>query len=356
MAMAHTPTPPPAQSRAQAHAQAHAQSHAQAHAQPASILDRSGVIIVDKPSGMSSHDVVARLRRIMGTRRVGHSGTLDPMATGVLVIGVERGTKFLAHVVTHDKRYEATMRLGATTVTDDAEGDVLSTAAPELLGSLDDDSIRAACAAFVGDIQQKPTSVSSIKINGRRAHELVREGQEVDIPARPVTVHSLKVHPITRIGGAAADGSGGTNTTNGANTTEAPEAIDVVISVHCSSGTYIRAIARDVGAELGVGGHLTQLRRTSVGPFDIAEAKTLEQLAEDPQLSLSLDDAMIRCFPTREITEEQATNVALGKWLEPVGKRGVYAVVTPTGHAYALLKEKGARAASVFVARPHGLD
>lgn len=355
MAMAHTPTPPPAQSRAQAHAQ----SHAQAHAQPASILDRSGVIIVDKPSGMSSHDVVARLRRIMGTRRVGHSGTLDPMATGVLVVGVERGTKFLAHVVTHDKRYEATMRLGASTVTDDAEGDVLSTAAPELLGSLDDDSIRAACAALVGDIQQKPTSVSSIKINGRRAHELVREGQEVDIPARPVTVHSLEVHSITRVGGAAADGSGGTNTTNGANgpnTTEAPEAIDVVISVHCSSGTYIRAIARDVGAELGVGGHLTQLRRTSVGPFDIAEAKTLEQLAENPQLSLSLDDAMIRCFPTREITEEQATNVALGKWLEPVGKRGVYAVVTPTGHAYALLKEKGARAASVFVARPHGLD
>ncbi|MCZ9304342.1 tRNA pseudouridine(55) synthase TruB [Corynebacterium sp. c9Ua_112] len=302
-----------------------------------SILDRSGVVLVDKPSGPTSHDMVAKLRRIMGTRRVGHSGTLDPMATGLLVVGVERGTKFLAHVVAHDKRYEATVRLGAATHTDDAEGEVLSTAAPADLEALTEERIHAAFDAQRGDIMQRPTSVSSIKIDGKRAHELVREGQEVVLPERPVTIFSLEVLDV--VFGV-----------------DATSCIDVRISVHCSSGTYIRAIARDVGEALGVGGHLTQLRRTSVGPFDISEARTLEQLEKAPQLSLNLDEAMVRCFDVREVSESEGVDLSLGKWLQPVGHKGVHAAVTPSGRAIALVEEKGKRAASVFVARPAGMD
>ncbi|WP_287861747.1 tRNA pseudouridine(55) synthase TruB [Corynebacterium sp.] len=302
-----------------------------------SILDRSGVVLVDKPSGPTSHDMVAKLRRIMGTRRVGHSGTLDPMATGLLVVGVERGTKFLAHVVAHDKRYEATVRLGAATHTDDAQGEVLSTAVPADLEALTEERIRAAFNAQRGDIMQRPTSVSSIKIDGKRAHELVREGQEVVLPERPVTIFSLEVLDV--VFGV-----------------DATSCIDVRISVHCSSGTYIRAIARDVGEALGVGGHLTQLRRTSVGPFDISEARTLEQLEKAPQLSLNLDEAMVRCFDVREVSESEGVDLSLGKWLQPVGRKGVHAAVTPSGRAIALVEEKGKRAASVFVARPAGMD
>lgn len=302
-----------------------------------SILDRSGVVLVDKPSGPTSHDMVGKLRRIMCTRRVGHSGTLDPMATGLLVVGVERGTKFLAHVVAHDKRYEATVRLGAATHTDDAEGEVLSTAAPADLEALTEERIHAAFDAQRGDIMQRPTSVSSIKIDGKRAHELVREGQEVVLPERPVTIFSLEVLDV--VFGV-----------------DATSCIDVRISVHCSSGTYIRAIARDVGEALGVGGHLTQLRRTSVGPFDISEARTLEQLEKAPQLSLNLDEAMVRCFDVREVSESEGVDLSLGKWLQPVGRKGVHAAVTPSGRAIALVEEKGKRAASVFVARPAGMD
>lgn len=295
------------------------------------------MVLVDKPSGPTSHDMVAKLRRIMGTRRVGHSGTLDPMATGLLVVGVERGTKFLAHVVAHDKRYEATVRLGAATHTDDAEGEVLSTAAPADLEALTEERIHAAFDAQRGDIMQRPTSVSSIKIDGKRAHELVREGQEVVLPERPVTIFSLEVLDV--VFGV-----------------DATSCIDVRISVHCSSGTYIRAIARDVGEALGVGGHLTQLRRTSVGPFDVSEARTLEQLEKAPQLSLNLDEAMVRCFDVREVSESEGVDLSLGKWLQPVGRKGVHAAVTPSGRAIALVEEKGKRAASVFVARPAGMD
>ena len=295
------------------------------------------MVLVDKPSGPTSHDMVAKLRRIMGTRRVGHSGTLDPMATGLLVVGVERGTKFLAHVVAHDKRYEATVRLGAATHTDDAQGEVLSTAVPADLEALTEERIRAAFDAQRGDIMQRPTSVSSIKIDGKRAHELVREGQEVVLPERPVTIFSLEVLDV--VFGV-----------------DATSCIDVRISVHCSSGTYIRAIARDVGEALGVGGHLTQLRRTSVGPFDISEARTLEQLEKAPQLSLNLDEAMVRCFDVREVSESEGVDLSLGKWLQPVGRKGVHAAVTPSGRAIALVEEKGKRAASVFVARPAGMD
>lgn len=282
------------------------------------------------------------------------------MATGVLVVGIERGTRFLAHVVTHDKRYTATVRLGATTLTDDAEGEVLSTASSSELAALTEQRVRSAFARQTGEIMQRPSSVSSVKIDGRRAHELVREGVEVVLPERPVTVFTLDVDAV-RI---------------------SPEGVEADIRVHCSSGTYIRSIARDVGADLGVGGHLTALRRTSAGPFDIAEARTLEELtaqAEGPQpqaagaeaseadgadvrrpgpppLSLTLDAAMVRCFPVRHITGEQGVALSLGKWLDPVGEDGVVAAVTPSGHAVALLEEKGKRAASVFVARPAGME
>lgn len=321
---------------------------------PRPILDRSGLVVVDKPAGMTSHDVVGRLRRLFGTRRVGHSGTLDPMATGVLVVGIERGTRFLAHVVTHDKRYTATVRLGASTLTDDAEGEVLTTADPAALAALTAQQVRDAFARQSGEIMQRPSSVSSVKVNGRRAHELVREGVDVVLPERPVTVFSLDVDEVR----LSSDGG----------------AVEADIRVHCSSGTYIRSIARDVGADLGVGGHLTALRRTSAGPFDAAEARTLDTLTAEkdaalaaspegtdprtvaPALSLTLDAAMVRCFPVREVTEEQGDALALGKWLDPVGAEGVVAAVTPAGRAVALLEEKGKRAASVFVARPAGLE
>lgn len=308
---------------------------------PRSVLDRSGLVVVDKPAGMTSHDVVSRLRRLFGTRRVGHSGTLDPMATGVLVVGIERGTRFLAHVVTHDKRYTATVRLGAATVTDDAEGEVTASASPLALAAVTPDLLLGAFAAQSGEIMQRPSSVSSVKVNGRRAHELVRDGIEVVLPERPVTVFSLDVDEVR----AVPTGDG-------------PGFIDVDIRVHCSSGTYIRSIARDVGVLLGVGGHLTALRRTSAGPFTIDEARTLDELASEgqpPELSLSLDEAMVRCFPVRPVTDEEGDDLAMGKWLDPVGDDGVVAAVTPSGRAVALLEEKGRRAASVFVARPAGM-
>ncbi len=289
---------------------------------------------------MTSHDVVAKLRRTMGTRRVGHSGTLDPMATGVLVVGVERGTKFLAHVVSHDKRYDATVCLGRATVTDDHEGEVLSTASPEQVRELTEERIRQAFDAQRGEIMQRPSSVSSIKVDGRRAHELVREGKEVVLPERPVTVHSMEVHSVSCVDATA----------------QAPAHWELDISVHCSSGTYIRSIARDVGDSLGVGGHLVALRRTSVGPFDLSMARTLDELKDDPSLSMHLDEAMVHCFPTREITADQGTALSLGKWLSPVGIQEVHAAVTPDGKAIALLHENGKRAASVFVARPDGLS
>ncbi|AEI09585.1 tRNA pseudouridine synthase B [Corynebacterium resistens DSM 45100] len=318
----------------------------------ASVLTRSGLVVIDKPAGMTSHDVVSKLRRVMRTKRVGHSGTLDPMATGVLVVGVERGTKFLAHVVTHDKRYEATIRLGAATVTDDMEGDVLSRTAPVTITA---DDIHHGLANLTGDIMQRPSSVSSIKIDGRRAHELVREGREVVLPERPVTVFELTISGIRPL----------TSTGEEVSFNDAAVAhIDVDIAVHCSSGTYIRSIARDLGEALGCGGHLTALRRTSVGPFAIDQAKTLEELTlaaesgQEPEelLALDLDQAMTTCFPTREITAEDGENLALGKWLEPVGNKDIRAAVTPDGRAIALIKEKGKRAASVFVARPHGMN
>ncbi|WP_040353558.1 tRNA pseudouridine(55) synthase TruB [Corynebacterium caspium] len=302
---------------------------------PQSIIDRSGLIVIDKPAGLTSHDVVSVVRRAMGTKKVGHAGTLDPAATGVLVLGIERGTRFLAHLVTATKSYAATIRLGAATHTDDAEGETIFTATPATLAAVSAAQIAAEVAKLTGDIMQRPTAVSAIKINGKRAHELVRLGEKVDIPARPVTVSRFEVLSID------SDLSAGW--------------IDLKVEVDCSSGTYIRALARDLGEALGVGGHLTALRRTKLGDFNSREALTLAQLKENPQLSLSLDEALIRCFPVLEVSASEGADLAMGKWLEPRGLHGVYAAVDPAGHAIALIQEKGKRLATIFVARPSTL-
>lgn len=293
-------------------------------------LATSGIVVVDKPAGMTSHDVVTRLRRFFGTRKVGHAGTLDPMATGVLVAGIERGTKLLAHLVAEDKVYETTIRLGASTTTDDAEGATVDT---HDASGVTDEAIRAEVAKLTGTIMQVPSKVSAIKIDGRRAHELVRAGEEVDIPAREVTIHAFDLGEIRRDG----------------------EFVDVDARVHCSSGTYIRSLGRDLGAALGVGGHLIALRRARVGAFSLTDARTLEQLENSAELSLSLDDALIRVWPVLNVTADEYDALAMGKWLEPRGLKGVHAAVGPDGRAVALVKEKGKRLATVFVARPSTL-
>ena len=293
-------------------------------------LEKSGIVVVDKPQGLTSHDVVARLRRFFGTRKVGHAGTLDPMATGVLVAGIERGTKLLAHLVAEDKVYETTIRLGASTTTDDAEGEITET---HDASAVTDDAIHEQIALLTGDIMQVPSKVSAIKIDGRRAHELVRAGEEVTIPPRPVTVHAFDVSEIRHHDGV----------------------VDIDARVHCSSGTYIRSLGRDLGAALGVGGHLIALRRTSVGPFSIDDAHTLDALEDNAVLSLTMDEALTRSWPVLDVTADEYAALSMGKWLEPRGLKGVHAAVGPDGKAVALVKEQGKRLATVFVARPSTL-
>lgn len=294
-------------------------------------LADSGLVIVDKPQGMTSHDVVSHLRKALHTRKVGHAGTLDPMATGVLVAGINRGTKFLTHLTGSDKTYDATMCLGAATTTDDAEGDVIFTADAS---SLSDDDILAAIEPLRGDIMQRPASVSAIKINGQRAHQLVREGQAVDIPARPVCIMRIDVHQVHR----------------------AATTVSLDVTVECSSGTYIRSLARDLGEALGVGGHLTALRRTRVGAFTLDDAVALADLEKSPRLSLTLDEALPRYYPTLPVTDAEALDLAQGKWLGPRGLKGIHAAVAPDGRAIALVQEKGKRLSTVFVARPSTLS
>ena len=286
-----------------------------------------GIVVVDKPTGLTSHDVVARCRRFFGTRKVGHAGTLDPAATGVLVVGIERATKLLGHLALTTKAYDATIRLGAATSTDDAEGEVISGAPASGVGETELD---AAIAELTGEIMQRPSAVSAIKIAGKRAHERVREGEVVEIPSRPVTVDRFEVH-ATRPEG---------------------EYLDVDVSVDCSSGTYIRALARDLGEALGVGGHLTMLRRTRVGNFDLSAARTLDELESTPTLSVPLHSAVLASFPHRDITADEAAGLAHGKWLDTVGNTGTVAAVDPEGTPIALLVESGRRAASVFLVDP----
>jgi tRNA pseudouridine55 synthase len=280
-------------------------------------------VVVDKPAGLTSHDVVARVRRLAGTRKVGHAGTLDPMATGVLVLGVGRATRLLGQLMLTDKRYDATIRLGRSTTTDDAEGEPTGGSDASGLGEA---RVRAALEGFVGDLQQVPTRVSAIKVDGRRAHRLVREGADVALAARPVTVHELDVHAF-RPGSSA----------------------EVDVSLRCSSGTYVRAIARDLGEALGVGGHLSALRRTAVGGFGLARTRTLEQL-EDEFALVPLADAARASFAAVDLDEGQARDVRFGRRLA-LPLAGLTALFAPDGEFLALYEPDGdaARAVAVFV-------
>lgn len=283
-------------------------------------------MVVDKPAGLTSHTVVARIRRLAGTRKVGHAGTLDPMATGVLVVGLNRATRLLGHLQLADKSYDATIRLGATTTTDDAEGEIMSTTPVDGITA---EAISAAVEGFRGEISQIPSKVSAIKVDGRRAYERVRAGEEVALKARAVTVSRYDVLDVR----PDADG------------------ISVDISVDCSSGTYIRALARDLGAELGVGGHLTALRRTRVGSFDLTTAHTLESLAESFDW-LPIADVAAGTFPRYDADDAQATAIRTGRPLPglelPVGQTAMFA---PDGTFLALYEPHGpvAKPTAVFV-------
>jgi tRNA pseudouridine55 synthase len=295
-------------------------AHARSNANP-------GLVVVDKPSGITSHDAVSRCRRIFGTRKVGHAGTLDPMATGVLVIGIERATKILGLLTATDKSYTATIRLGQTTTTEDAEGEVLQTVSASHVSDSDIDN---AVSALRGEISQIPSAVSAVKIGGKRAYRLAREGQPVELAARPVRIARFETRDVRRHDAL----------------------VDVDVEVDCSSGTYIRALARDVGAALGVGGHLTALRRTRVGRFGLDVARTLDALAENPRLSYTLDEACLLAFPRRELTADEAESARHGRPLNPAGIDGVYAGMAPDGQVISLLRDEPEKAKSVVVLRP----
>jgi tRNA pseudouridine55 synthase len=293
-----------------------------------------GLLLVDKAGGMTSHDVVARARRVLSVRKVGHAGTLDPMATGLLVLGVGAATRLLGYAGGHDKTYEATIRLGQSTVTDDREGEVLTTSSTAHLG---DDAVVAALATQTGALQQVPSSVSAVKVEGRRSYDRVRAGEAVELAARSVTVHRLDVHDIRR---------------------PQPELIDIDVTVACTAGTYIRAIARDAGAALGVGGHLTALRRTASGPFSVERAAPVEEAgaalaAGGGDGFLPLTQAATMVFPPRQVTVEEARALSYGQRIPATGAPGLHAAVDPDGRLVALLEDAGT-AARVTVGFPSG--
>ncbi len=285
-----------------------------------------GLVIVDKPAGWTSHDVVARIRRLAGTRRVGHAGTLDPMATGVLVAGIGKATRLLGHLALSEKEYTATIRLGQATDTDDAEGEVVAEASA---ADVTDGALQAAAAALTGEIQQVPPGFSAIKVAGKRAYRMARAGAAPELAARTVTVRELTIQAVHRAG----------------------LLVDVDVTVICSSGTYIRALARDLGAALGVGGHLTALRRTRVGPYTVAVARTLDQLAGSFDV-IPLADAAAAAFMRRDLSEDEARRVAHGARLPlTAAGGGPVAAFAPDGSLVALLADEGgeARPLAVFV-------
>ncbi|MCU1516565.1 MAG: tRNA pseudouridine synthase [Pseudarthrobacter sp.] len=295
---------------------------------------------MDKPQGWTSHDVVGRMRRIAGTRKVGHAGTLDPMATGVLVVGINKATRLLTYIVGTSKTYTATIRLGQSTITDDAEGDVVATTSA---AAVTDAGIHDGVATLTGLIQQVPSSVSAIKVNGERAYARVRSGEEVKLAARPVTIHRFEVHSINREPGTAETA-----------------VVDIDVTVECSSGTYIRALARDLGNALGVGGHLTALRRTHVGPYSLEQARTLEQLAEELEV-LEMSQAARALMPNRELTAEETTEISFGRRIGAGAEAGTPGAATadhpaaafaPDGSLVALLADSGNFAKPVLVFAP----
>ncbi|MCS3441587.1 tRNA pseudouridine(55) synthase TruB [Microbacterium phyllosphaerae] len=280
-----------------------------------------GILLVDKPAGLTSHDVVARTRRALGTRKVGHAGTLDPMATGLLVIGVEGATRLLTYIVGADKTYEATIRLGQTTSTDDADGDILTHAPAEAWDSVTPERVSAGIAALTGAISQVPSSVSAIKVDGRRAYDRVRAGEEVVLAARDVTVSRFDV-----LAERAGEGF-----------------LDLDVVVDCSSGTYIRSLARDLGAGLGLGGHLTALRRTRVGDFDVADAVVVDDLAEAVLLTPAA--AAARVLDPLPVSNADARDLRHGKRLTDQAARlsgALAAAIDEDGVLVGVVEKRGA--------------
>lgn len=279
-----------------------------------------GFVVIDKPSGITSHDVVAKLRKTLGTKRVGHAGTLDPMATGVLVVGVNNATKFLQYITEGRKGYLATIRLGQSTTTDDKEGQVISSSNTE---SISQGEIEKQLLTQLGKIMQVPSKVSAIKINGERAYDLVREGKEVEIPAREVEIYELDILGIRK-----------------------SEFVDIDISVTCSAGTYIRAIARDLGAALGVGGHLIALRRNLVAPFSLEDCSTLEN-----PIVLPLMQVISKIMPVRQVDLSEIAELKFGRALQKSEFSGIGVAVTNAGEVAAIIenREYGAQPLAVFV-------
>ena len=263
----------------------------------------SGLVLIDKPQGWTSHDVVAKLRSIAGTRRVGHAGTLDPMATGLLLIGINSATKLLTFLVGEDKTYFATIRLGAATVTDDKESEFTAVAESETVKSIHSAQIEEAISKLRGAIQQVPSSVSAIKVDGQRAYAKVRSGDEVSLAARTVTISRFEVLSEPEI----VEEHGHTF-------------IDIEVVVDCSSGTYIRALARDLGEELGVGGHLTALRRTRIGAYSVDQAQSLEGLVPENLNVLKISEAAKQQFHVRELNNQDVIDLRHGKRIKANGE------------------------------------
>ena len=283
-----------------------------------------GFLVVDKEPGMTSHDVVAIGRRALGTRKVGHAGTLDPMATGILVLGFNNGTRLLQYITDGDKTYQATVVLGAATVTDDVEGEVISSADTS---KVSDEQIHAELAKMRGTIMQRPSSVSAVKIDGERAYNRVRSGEEVVLPSREVTISQLDVLAIRR----------------------SSDKIEVDIEVTCSAGTFIRAIARDCGDALGVGGHLNSLRRSRVAGFGLDQAVSLEQLKSGEFLTLDLADVARATFPVREIALDEKLELSFGRTLSANTDGQIYAGISSANELIALLQNVDGKAKPIAV-------
>jgi len=287
---------------------------------------RAGILLVDKPGGITSHDVVSRARRALGTRKIGHAGTLDPMATGLLVLGVEGATRLLTYIVGADKTYEATILLGVSTDSDDADGVEISRADAEAVAAITDDAIAAGVADLTGDIEQVPSTVSAIKVAGRRAYDLARAGEEVELKARRVTVARFDVRATRRGEGA----------------------IELDVVVDCTSGTYIRALARDLGRALGVGGHLTMLRRTRIGSFDVSAAASVDDLAEDRLVDPATAASVV--VGALAVGEEEARDLRHGKRIDGGGRLtgAVAAAIDPDGRLVGIVEKRGTQMKSVM--------
>lgn len=297
----------------------------------------SGLVLIDKPAGWTSHDVVAKTRRLAGTRKVGHAGTLDPMATGLLILGVESATKLLTYIVGADKTYQATIRLGASTVSDDRESEFVELAAPGAIASLTIEQIKTQIEKLTGKINQIPSSVSAIKVDGKRAYSMVRSGQEVELKARPVTVTRFEAIGTPR-----------------AVRSENNDFLDIDVEVDCSSGTYIRALARDLGQALGVGGHLTSLRRTRIGKYSVEQAQNIEALTREenpePLAVLPLAEAARAQFAVRVLSQQDVIDLGHGKRLAHNGEsEAEYAGIDEVGRLIAILQRSGSQIKSVVV-------